>query len=178
MSKVGIFFGTDSGSTRKVAKQIYQLLGEALADAPVNINKADGSSFDGYDCLILGTPTYGEGMLPGLDAECGSESWGEFVAHVDGLDLSSKKVALFGLGDQVSYANEFVDGLGELYDYVVECGGEVVGFWPLDGYAFNESTAVDGDDFVGLVIDKDNQADQSDARITTWVAQIKDELGL
>ena len=28
MSKIGIFFGTDTGTTRLVAKKIYNLLGE------------------------------------------------------------------------------------------------------------------------------------------------------
>jgi flavodoxin I len=178
MSKVGIFFGTDSGSTRKIAKQIHKMLGEAVAAKPLNINRVDASTFDQYDYLIMGTPTYGEGLLPGLTAECQAESWEEFVPNFDDIDLSGKTVALFGLGDQVNYPDEFVDGLGELYDCVVECGAEIVGRWPLDGYEFNESTAVDEDSFVGLVIDKDNQASLSDQRVTGWVEQIKSEMGL
>jgi flavodoxin I len=39
MSKIGIFFGTDTGSTRLVAKKIFSLLGEELADKPKNINR-------------------------------------------------------------------------------------------------------------------------------------------
>lgn len=178
MSKVGIFFGTDSGSTRKIAKQIYQKLGDEVADKPLNINRVDASAFDEYDYLIMGTPTYGEGLLPGLSAECQAESWEEFVPSFEEIDLSGKKVGLFGLGDQVNYPDEFVDGLGELYDCVAECGAEVVGSWPTDGYEFNESTAVDEDSFVGLVIDKDNQATLSDERVATWVEQIKTEMGL
>ncbi|MDG3085045.1 flavodoxin [Vibrio hannami] len=178
MSKVGIFFGTDSGSTRKVAKQIYQKLGDELADKPLNINRVEASAFDEYDYLIMGTPTYGEGLLPGLSSECQAESWEEFVPNFDDIDLSGKKVGLFGLGDQVNYPDEFVDGLGELYDCVVESGAEIVGSWPTDGYEFNESTAVDEDSFVGLVIDKDNQASLSDDRVATWVEQIRSEMGL
>ncbi|WP_413282682.1 flavodoxin [Vibrio sp. MA40-2] len=178
MSKVGIFFGTDSGSTRKVAKQIQKQLGDDVAAKPLNINRVEASVFDQYDYLILGTPTYGEGMLPGLSSECQTESWQEFLPNFDDIDLSGKKVGLFGLGDQVNYPDEFVDGLGELYDCVAESGAEVIGSWPTDGYEFNESTAVEEDVFVGLVIDKDNQASLSDERITAWTTQIKDEMGL
>lgn len=179
MAKVGIFYGTDTGSTRKVAKLIQQAFGEDLAAAPKNINQVqDASEWADYDYLVLGTPTAGEGLLPGLDSECSQESWDEFLPNFEDLDLSGKTVALFGLGDQVNYGEMFVDALGELYDYVAECGPQIVGRWPLDGYEFEESSAVDEDEFVGLVIDKDNQANLTESRVTTWVAQIKQEMGL
>ncbi|WP_394244657.1 flavodoxin [Vibrio astriarenae] len=177
MSKIGIFFGTDTGSTRKIAKQIYQQLGD-LADKPLNINRVDAEVLKSYDKLILGTPTLGEGELPGLAVECESESWAEFLDNNEELDLANTKVALFGLGDQVGYPEEFVDGLGELYDYVYDAGAGVIGRWPAEGYTFNESTALDGDAFVGLVIDKDNQASLSDERVSHWVEQIKSEFGV
>jgi flavodoxin I len=177
MAKVGIFFGTDTGSTRKIAKQIQKQLGD-IADKPKNINRVDISEFANYDCLIFGTPTLGEGQLPGLDCDCQEASWAEFLPHFADLDLSGKKVALYGLGDQVNYANEFVDGLGELYDYVANCGPEMVGRWPLDGYEFNVSNAVDGDMFVGLVIDKDNQSSLTDERLAGWLEQLKAEMDL
>ncbi|MGL6314855.1 flavodoxin [Vibrio sp. WXL103] len=178
MAKIGIFYGTDSGSTKKIAALIHQTLGGDIAAQPVNINQVDETAFDQYDYLILGTPTYGEGELPGLSAECESESWEEFAPNFDDMDLSGKTVALFGLGDQVNYADEFVDGLGELFDCVVDCGANVVGSWSTDGYEFNDSTAVEEDKFVGLVIDKDNQSNLSEDRVATWVEQIKGEMAL
>lgn len=178
MSKVGIFFGTDMGSTRKMAKLIQKQLGDEIAEKPKNINRVDQAEFTSYDYLILGTPTLGEGQLPGLSADCQEESWEEFLPNFSGMDLTGIKVALFGLGDQVGYANEFVDALGELYDYVANCGAEMVGFWPTEGYEFTASNAVDGDDFVGLVIDKDNQSSLTEQRIAGWVEQIKAEMSL
>lgn len=178
MSKVGIFFGTDMGSTRKMAKLIQKQLGDDIAEKPKNINRVDQAEFTSYDYLILGTPTLGEGQLPGLSADCQEESWEEFLPNFSGMDLTGIKVALFGLGDQVGYANEFVDALGELYDYVANCGAEMVGFWPTEGYEFTASNAVDGDDFVGLVIDKDNQSSLTEQRIAGWVEQIKAEMSL
>lgn len=176
MAKIGIFFGTDTGTTRKIAKMMAKALGDT-ADKPLNINRIDADTLAGYDCLILGTPTLGEGQLPGLSSECQAESWEEFMPNFDELNLEGKKVALYGLGDQVNYPDEFVDALGELYDAVVETGAEVVGEWPVDGYTFNASQAVDEDVFVGLVLDNDNQSDQHEVRISTWLETVKTEFG-
>lgn len=178
MAKVGIFFGTDTGTTRKVAKLIQQQLGDELADKPKNINQVSVDDFNNYDYLILGTPTIGDGELPGLDSDADEASWLEFTPQFAELDLANKKVALFGLGDQVCYEDEFVDALGELYDYVVDSGADVVGRWPLAGYDFSASNAVDGDEFVGLVIDAVNQANLTEERIAIWVEQLKAEMTL
>jgi flavodoxin I len=56
MSKIGIFFGTDTGSTRLVTKNIFKQMGEELADKPKNINRTSAAELLQYDTLILGTP--------------------------------------------------------------------------------------------------------------------------
>ena len=178
MAKVGIFFGSDTGKTRKIAKMIHEALASDAVAAPVNINKASIDDLLAFDALILGTPTLGTGQLPGLDAECQAESWGEFVPELESADLAGKTVALFGLGDQQSYPDDFVSAMGELYDLVSGAGAEVVGFWPNSGYEFADSAALDGDEFVGLALDQDNQSDLTAERISKWVADIKPALGL
>ena len=35
MNKIGIFFGTETGTTRLVAKKLHKLLGDEIADKPV-----------------------------------------------------------------------------------------------------------------------------------------------
>lgn len=177
MSKVGIFFGTDTGTTRKVAKMMYKELGE-LADKPLNINRADAETLAGYEYLILGTPTYGSGELPGLSAECQEESWEEFMPNFDDLDLAGKKVALYGLGDQVNYPDEYLDAMGELFDTVTDAGAEVCGSWPTDGYEYDGSAAEDEGVFVGLALDNDNQGNLTAERVSAWLSQIKEEMGL
>jgi flavodoxin I len=54
MTKVGIFFGTDTGNTRRVAKDISKALG-AIAAKPVNVRTASADDLLAYDVLILGT---------------------------------------------------------------------------------------------------------------------------
>lgn len=176
MARIGIFFGTDTGRTRQVAKLIARKLGEAAA-APVNIGRAAVEDFLAYEALILGTPTLGQGDLPSADnTTLSAPSWEEFLPQLDGLDLSGKRVALYGLGDQVKYPDEFVDALALLYDRIAACGARIVGEWPVDGYEFKASQAVIDDCFVGLALDQDNQAALTEDRIDVWLAQLGPEL--
>ena len=52
----------------------------------------------------------------------------------------------------------------------------MVGRWPVAGYDFSASQAVDGDHFLGLALDQINQPALSEARIAAWLAQIRPEL--
>lgn len=172
MAKVGIFFGTDTGNTRKVAKTIAKQLGEALADKPVNIKNATVEDLLAYDVLIIGSPTYGEGELPGLTSGTSTESWEEFLPGLVGADFSGKTIALYGLGDQAGYPGNFVDAMGTLYDVFADCGAKFVGFTSTEGYEFDRSKAMLDDKFVGLVLDEDNQKELSEVRLQDWLDQI------
>ncbi|MBK8815950.1 MAG: flavodoxin domain-containing protein [Methylococcaceae bacterium] len=88
--------GTAVGSTRLVAKKIYSLLGEELADKPKNINRTRPEDLLAYGVFILATPRYGVGDLPGMAVGCNEVGWAEFVPYLDGVDLTGKRIALFG----------------------------------------------------------------------------------
>ena len=178
MATTGIIFGTDTGKTRKIAKQIYKMLGSDDVAKPININRCSVEDLLAFDNLIIGTPTLGEGELPGLSVDCESESWEEAVSDLEDADFSGKKIALYGLGDQEGYPNEFVDALGELHELFSDAGATMIGRWENSGYEFNSSAALDGDEFVGLVLDLDNQSALTEERLTTWLDSIKPELGL
>ena len=171
MARIGIFFGTDTGRTRLIAKQIAKKLGDE-ADAPVNIGRTTLADFLAYDALILGSPTLGDGELPGLSTGLDQPSWEEFLPQLAGVDLSGKIAAVYGLGDQKKYPDEFVDAIGIIHDVLVAGGARVVGRWPTSGYEFNASQAVDGDDFLGLALDQINQPVLTEERVNTWLAQI------
>lgn len=172
MANVGIFFGTDTGKTRKIAKLIHRKLGD-LADAPVNINRISLETFLSYPVLVLGTPTLGDGQLPGMNAGCEEASWGEFMAQLAGASLSGKTVALFGLGDQVGYPDNFVSGMRPLYDTLKSCGAQLIGQWPNQGYEFTTSASLEEGAFVGLVLDQDNQYDLTEERLDAWLDTIR-----
>lgn len=172
MNKIGIFFGTDTGSTRLVAKKIYSLLGSEVADKPKNINRTQVSELLEYDALILGTPSYGIGDLPGLAVGCQEANWAEFVPYLDGVDLSGKRVALFGLGHQERYASRFASSLIQLYRVFDSYGAEIIGRWDTNGYEFEHSDAIIDNQFVGLVLDQRGQPHLTDERLKIWLSQV------
>ncbi len=178
MSRIGLFFGTDTGKTRKVAKMIKKLFDDDTMAKPININRAEVDEFTRYDFLILGTPTLGEGLLPGMSADCENESWEEFLPKIEDADFSGKTIALYGLGDQVGYGQEFVDALMELHDFFAERGAKLVGSWPTDGYEFEHSEAVVDGQFVGLALDLDNQANLTEERVNAWLQMIAADFDL
>jgi flavodoxin I len=171
MTKIGIFFGTDTGNTRRVAKDIATTLGSKAAK-PVNIRTASVCDLQAYDFLILGTPTYGEGLLPGLSTGNATESWEEFLPKLTGQDFSGKTIAIYGLGNQKSYPNEFVDAMFFLYDQFEQCNATLIGKWSTEGYNFKASKAVVDEHFVGLVLDQENQKDLTANRLDAWLKQL------
>ncbi len=176
MNKIGIFFGTDTGSTRLVAKKIYGLLGDSLADKPKNINRTRVDELLHYDALILGTPSYGMGELPGLSTGCLEANWEEFAPYLDGFDLSGKRVALFGLGNQERYSDRFASSMIHLYRLFYGYGAEMVGQWITEGYQFKHSHAIIDNQFVGLALDQRTQPHLTDERLQMWLAQITTQL--
>ena len=153
MARIGIFFGTETGRTRLIAKQIAKKLGDDAA-APVNVGRAQPEDLLAFDVLILGTPTLGDGELPGLDTGLTQESWAEFLPKIDALDFTGKVVALYGLGEQVKYGEHFVSALKPLFDTFQEAGATLVGKWPVAGYDFQGSLAVEDGQFLGLALDQ------------------------
>ncbi len=171
-AKVGIFFGTDTGNTRRIAKDISTVLGAALAAKPVNVRNATVDNMLAYDTLILGTPTYGEGQLPGLSTGNATTSWEEFLPTLEGCDFSGKKVAIYGLGNQKVYASEFVDAMFYLHKQFKQCGATLIGAWDTEGYKFKASKSVVDNRFVGLALDQENQKDLTPARLENWLKML------
>ena len=173
MTKVGIFFGTDTGNTRRIAKDIATALTSAIAAKPVNIRNANVVDMLTYDLLILGTPTYGEGQLPGLSTGNATESWEEFLPTLAGQNFSGKKVAIYGLGNQKSYPTEFLDAVYYLYEQFKQCGATMIGGCDIEGYQFKSSKAVVDNRFLGLALDHENQKDLTPARLETWLKMLE-----
>ena len=175
MPKISIIFGTDTGNTRRIAKHIYKILGPDKAEKPVNISKLSIDEFLTFEHMILGTPTYGMGILPGMETGTLQPSWAEFVEKLDQVDLTGKKIALYGLGDQEKYPDNFVDGLYKLYQPLHDNGAEIIGHWPNEGYNFNASEAHIDNQFVGLPLDMDNQKEHTDQRVEQWLTKVLEQ---
>lgn len=177
MSKIGIFFGTETGTTRLIAKKLYKLLGSDLADKPINVNRIEPDDMLRYDLLILGTPSYGEGDIPGKSAGCLEPNWEEFLAKMPAQpDFNGKRIAFFGLGAQERYSERFASSLIALYRLFESWGATIVGDWPNEGYEFEHSASLVNGRFVGLIIDQRTQSMYTDERLSRWAEQIRPAL--
>lgn len=87
-------------------------------------------------------------------------------------------MAIFGVGDQYGYPDNFLDAVGILGDKLIERGAELVGAWDTDGYEFSESLALRDGRFMGLGIDETNQSRMTTERVNHWLAQIAEEFAL
>lgn len=176
MADIGLFFGTDSGTTRLIGKKIARALGKKVDAArlskPLNVNRASAQDFQQYPALILGTPTYGEGVLPGKANKTSEESWLEFLPRLQGVDFSGVRIALYGLGDQEEYPDHFLSAMRDLYDFFSEAGGELVGGSDTDGFTFSHSRAVIDSRFIGLALDQHLQHLLTDQRIDRWLDEV------
>jgi flavodoxin I len=176
MKKIGIFFGTDSGTTRligkKIAKNLQKRVGEDVVAKPLNVNRIGADELLSYPSLILGTPTYGEGLLPGKASNNNEESWLEFLPKLMGKDFTGHRIALYGLGDQEQYPGHFLDAMMDLHEFFTAANAEIVGGCSIEGYTFNHSRAVVDGRFVGLALDQHLQQLLTDQRIDTWLDEV------
>ena len=94
------------------------------------------------------------------------------------MNLHGKIIAIYGMGDQIGYAEWFIDAVGMLHDAIAPQQPIRIGFWPTEGYDFIASKALteDGEQFVGLALDDENQYEQTDERLNAWVSQILTEI--
>lgn len=160
-----IFYASSTGNTEEIANNIARALDDIDTH---NISETSINEVNNYDKLIFGISTWGEGDL--------QDDWEDIWDEFKELNFEDKTVALFGLGDQDSYGDEFVDALGIMYEVLKEKGANVIGFTSIDGYEFDESKAKIDDEFVGLVIDEDNQDDLTQERVEAWTQKIKSEI--
>jgi flavodoxin I len=169
-NKIGLFYGTQTGKTEEAAESIQKEFGGDLVVLN-EICNASASDFDDYSCLIIGCPTWNIGEL--------QSDWdGFYESEMDAMSFVGKKVAYFGTGDQVGYADNFQDAMGILEEKITSLGGQTVGMTSSDGYDHDASKAQKGSQFVGLALDEGNQPELSEARIKAWVAEVRSSFGI
>lgn len=167
MKKIGLFYSFNTNKTAKNAQKIKKAFGDTFEIVDVNVEEVDEDTFLSYDQMILGVPTWFDGELPNY--------WDEFMPAIEELKLKGKTVALFGLGDQLGYPENFVDAIGILAEALEERGAKVVGLTSIEGFTFERSVALRNNQFLGLALDIENQAALCDERINAWVAQLQKE---
>lgn len=169
--KIGLFYGSDTGNTESVAETLRDEIGVDIVDIHEVFNSDLSELITQYDFIILGVPTWYDGEM--------QNEWAEKLDDLDKVNLTGRKVAVYGLGDQQDWGEYFCDAISELAVKVQESGATIIGHWPSAGYDFTESKAlIDDNTFVGLTLDEDRQPDLTENRIKTWLEQLKNELGI
>jgi flavodoxin I len=169
MKKIAIIYGPLKGSTEKVAKMVAEEFGNENVDL-IPVGDAINTTIGKYSNIIFGVSTVGKHTW---DSDHEGGNWDKYMPEIGRTDMSGKTVAIFGLGDHVTYSLHFVDAVGILSDLVEKSGGTLIGQVSTEGYEFEDSQAVRGDVFLGLPIDEDYDSDKTPERIKNWVAQIK-----
>ena len=167
MKKIAIIYSFNSTKTAKASEKIKDAFGPDFNVVPVNAEVLTEELFLSFQYMILGVPTWFDGELPNY--------WDEFVPAIEDLDLTGKTIAIFGLGNQVEYPENFGDAVGILGELLREKGANIVGYTSPEGYNFESSKALIDSKFIGLILDQENQPRSSKERIEKWVSELKEQ---
>ena len=162
MKKIGIYFGSSSGTTADVTKTIAKRLGVDAADIH-DVASADAASMANYDVLLLGSSTWGMGDL--------QDDWESFLPKAKGQNLAGKCVGLFGCGDSSSYSDTFCDALATIKEEMEGTSCTFIGEVAAEDYGYDETRKL-----IGLLIDEINESDKTGDRIDNWVAALQPNL--
>ena len=167
MKKIGIFYGSTTGTTESIAAQIASHLSVNPTDVH-NVGNTNAQIADDYEILILGSSTWGSGEL--------QDDWYDFLDQLVTHNLNGKKIALFGCGDAMSFGSTFCDAVGIIYEKLQDKGCSFIGTVNPSDYSYDSSTAEVAGLLVCLLIDENNEPDKTENRIQNWTDQLKQEI--
>ncbi len=130
MKNTILIYGSTTGNTETLAG--YVEAGMQKGGLEVTKEDVTEASIEGIvnnDLVVFGCSTWGEGEL--------QDDFIDFYDEIERkkVDLSGKKVAVFGPGDSDMYPDTFCEAVNILTKRLKECGAELV----------TESYKVDGD---------------------------------
>jgi flavodoxin I len=173
MSKIALFFGPEKGAVNRVADKVAQAIGTDKVEM-VLVKNATYKDLEKYDKIIFGISTVGK---ESWQSTYSNLDWAKFLPEIGKTRYEGKTLAIFGLGDHVTYAATFVDHIGLLARELIKNGAKLVGQVPAEDYEFDESEAVVDGHFLGLPIDEDFEPELTDERVQNWIEQIRPEFG-
>lgn len=141
--KANVIYGSTTGMTEAVAGKIATALDASVA----NVATADAGAFDA-DIVVLGSSTWGIGEL--------QDDWAARLDELKGF-LAGRKVAVFGLGDSLGFADSYCVAAETIADAAKEAGAALVGDV--------------------LKLDETNESEMTDSRIAAWVETLKNACG-
>lgn len=173
MNKTAIFFGPLNGAVNRVANKLKDTIGEDKI-VMIPVNSASVADIEKYDKIIFGLSTVGK---ESWDSKYTNVDWAKFLPEIGKTRYEGKTIAIFGLGDHVTYAASFVDHIAVLARELMNNGAVLTGQVPASDYEFDESEAVVDGKFLGLPIDEDFEPELTDERVEKWAKQISPDFG-
>jgi flavodoxin I len=124
MSKINIIFSSIGGNTLLVVQKIAQILEKNSEQNPVpvevnmyRVDNCDPAVINNCDCVILASPTYGQGTL--------EEHFPSFLKKI-ASEVEGKKFAVVGLGDNRYYPEYLTESGGILEEFVKNNNGQLL----------------------------------------------------
>ena len=174
MKKIGLFYWPKGGNVEKAALAIKARFNDDEIDM-IDLGQLTTEKVAQYDNLIFGCSTVGADHW---EDATNDNKWYVMFHDLEekNVDFNKKKTALFGLGDQINYPHNFVDGLERVHDFIKKHNVDFVGQWKNDGsFEFQESAALHDGYFRGLPLDLDHQEEMLDSRVNAWVEELNKE---
>ena len=159
-----IFYGSTTGCTEQAANTIAQILGVDGTHI-YNVGETSANEVENFDTILLGSSTWGCGDL--------QDDWYDFLDVLSAIDLTGKKVGIFGCGDSESYSDTFCGAIAQIYDGLQNTGCTFIGVYEPTDYNVTDSDVCRNGEFVGLAIDESDASNKNQARIENWCELIK-----
>ena len=169
MLKIGMFWGSTSDNTKIAAQFIKEYI------------EMEGHKIDSYDIadigeekileyknIIIGCPTWHIGEL--------QDDWDAVFLKYEKLNFEGITGSFFGCGDQIGYPDNFLDAIGLLAKPFMKNKGKIIGKCSINNYEFRDSVALEGDFFLGLGLDYDNDEDECEGQIIMWLEDILEDM--
>ncbi len=166
MKNIALIYWPSGGSVERCAK-VFKEKAENIELFP--LEDLTPEKVSGYDSFIFGGSTVGADHWSNDD---NANSWSTFFADISKYNLKGKKASIFGLGNQLIYPDQFVDGMAYIKKSLLNEGMTVTGAWSTEGYDYEESQSIEDGKFIGLALDEDAQPELTEERIVAWLKEI------
>ncbi len=119
MARAILVYGSTTGNTETLAESVVEGLKKGGVNVTLkNVTEADVDELTGYDLIVLGCSTWGEGEL--------QDDFIEFYDRMEGVSLAGKKSAVFGPGDSEMYPDSFCKAVDMLEEILAKCGARII----------------------------------------------------
>ncbi|MBK8805968.1 MAG: flavodoxin domain-containing protein [Bacteroidales bacterium] len=170
MVNTALLYAPKGGNTENAAKRIQTEIGKDKVDL-YNVSDLQKISFEKYKNIIIGVASISNDIW---QSNIKTDEVVRLTAFLERMEWKGKTVAIFGLGNAISYPMNFVDEMGNISEILISKKAKIVGKVPREGYEFSDSKALYDGKLIGLPLDYTNEDDKTNDRIKVWVNNLKE----